>query len=123
MLCIPSLLLCQTDQFRPFLRLLTDDILPEPVRVNTSKKDPVYSAWWDELLRTSSAALMNEVCQWRNNSDLSFVDFDLLVKDIAAYRNAPESVYQKTLFRALVYLKAVNHFSLYYHAGNAGSCL
>ena len=49
------------------------------------------------------------------NSDLHFVDFDLLANDISRYRGHPDSVDIKVLSRALVYLKAVHDFTVEYH--------
>lgn len=114
MLKIPSSLLCREGIFRPILRVLGKGILPEEVRLNTGKKDHVFSAYWDYLLKTSAGQLTDEAEQWRHNPDLCFVDFDLLQRDIANYRNDPESIEQKTLFKSLVYIKAINAFSKKY---------
>lgn len=119
MLKVPTELLCKTDDFRPLLRELGDGILPEEVRMNRSKNDPVYWKWMDELFREAAVSFMVEVSVWRANPDLSFVDFDLLTRDISIYKDSPESVQQKVLFRGLVYLKAIHEFTVDYRKSNS----
>jgi asparagine synthase (glutamine-hydrolysing) len=115
MLKVPSLLLCKTDHFRPLLRVIGEGILPEEVRMNISKRDPVFSVWWEELMRMSSVTLMEEAGRWKDNSDLCFVNFDLLLGDISRAGKEAEEVNMKVLNKALVYIKAVNEFSKWYH--------
>ena len=114
MLKVPSPLLCKDNLFRPLLRVIGKCILPEEIRLNTSKKDPVYSAYWDELMKLSAAPAMDEAERWRDNPDLFFVDFELLLNDIEKYRHDRESIDQKVLFKSLLYLKAINTYSLHY---------
>lgn len=114
MLKVPTELLCETNNFRPLLRELGEGILPEEVRLNRSKNDPVYWKWMDELFGEAAVSFMEEVSVWRANPDLSFVDFDLLKRDISKYKESPEGVQQKVLFRALVYLKAIHEFTVDY---------
>jgi asparagine synthase (glutamine-hydrolysing) len=114
MIMIPSELLCREDYFRPLLRVLGEGIIPDDIRLSTSKKDHVYSAWWKELISYSGRRLIEEAGSWRDNPDLGFVDFDLLDKDIAQYRSDPGSTDQEVLFNALVFIKAVHQFSLSY---------
>ena len=115
MIRVPSELLCRTGQFRPLLRTLGEGIIPDDVRLNTSKKDHFFSAWWNEMIRFSALSVMDEVELWRVNPDLSFVDFALLQSDIMRYRNDQLSVDAPSLFRALVYIKALFQFSLAFH--------
>ena len=117
MVKIPSSLLCRDNIFRPLLRVIGKGILPEEVRLNTGKKDHVFSAYWDELLKDSAGQLIDEAEHWRHNPDLCFVDFDLLMNDTEKFRNDPESIDQKSLFRALIYIKAINEFSKQYRDG------
>lgn len=114
MLKVPSALLCRTDHFRPLLRLLSEGILPEEVRWQTDKSDPVCWGYMNQLYKESSAIFMAEAERWRENPDLHFADFDLLTGDIARYRARPEDTDSKRLFRALVYLKAKNDFTVEY---------
>ncbi len=114
MLKVPSELLCRTDHFRPLLRVIEEGILPDDVRLNINKKDPVFSAYWDQLLEKASKTLMAECDQWKADPALRFVDFDLLAEDIAKYKQHQDSIDPKALFRALVYLKAIHQFSVNY---------
>ncbi len=114
MLKVPSELLCRTGQFRPLLREISQGILPEEVRLNQSKNDPVCWAYMDELHKTSAVSFMEEVNIWKANPDLHFVDFDLLTEDISKFKSQTLDIDNKILFRALVYLKAIHEFTVIY---------
>jgi len=114
MLKVPSELLCKTDHFRPLLRIIGEGVLPEEVRLNQSKNDPVYWAWMDELFRGAAIKFMEEVGVWKANHDLQFIDFDLLAQDIAKYKSQSPDIDSKVLIRALVYLKAIHEFTVTY---------
>jgi len=114
MLKVPSELLCKTDYFRPVLREISGDILPDEVRWNWSKNDPVYWAWMDDLFKNSALDIIEEINTWQKNQDLHFIDFDLLAEDIAKYKSKALDIEYKILFRALVYIKAIHEFTLKY---------
>jgi asparagine synthase (glutamine-hydrolysing) len=109
MLKVPSELLCKTEPSRPLLRKIGEGILPDEVRLNLYKNDPVYWKWMDELFKGSAISFMEEVIGWKDNADLHFVDFELLEEDINKFKTNVE-IDQKVLFRALVYLKAIHEF-------------
>lgn len=115
MLRVPSDILCQTDLFRPVLRKLAEGILPEEVRLNKSKNDPVYWSFMDHLYECAAVDFMKEVDDWRGNSELHFIDFELLTEDISKFRSGSPDLEEKVLFRALVFIKAINDFTLRYH--------
>ena len=114
MLKVPSELLCVTDYSRPLLREISEGILPDEIRLNKSKNDPVYWEWMDGLFKEAAVLFMEEVDVWERNPDLHFVDFDLLIQDIAKYKDRCEEVDNKVLFRALVYTKAIHEFTINY---------
>jgi asparagine synthase (glutamine-hydrolysing) len=114
MLKVPSMLLCMTDHFRPLLRETGEGVLPGEVRWNWSKTDPVYRAFMSELFREAADSFMEEVHAWKENPDLYFVDFDLLTEDIKRYKEHPDAVETKVLFRTLVYIKGIHEFSKKY---------
>ena len=116
MLKVPSELLCKTDHFRPILREITKGILPEEVRLQWSKNDPVYWAYMAELFRASAILFMEEINEWKANPDLHFVDFDLLKKDIDKFKDHPDNPDSKVLFRALVYIKGIHEFTVSYRS-------
>lgn len=111
MLKIPSELLCTTGLFRPLLRELGMGILPEEIRLNESKTDPVFQAFNDELFRESAVLLMEEAGSWAGNPDLHFVNFRLLAEDIRLHKENSPQVDAGALCRALVYLKAMHEFT------------
>lgn len=114
MLKVPSELLCKTDHFRPLLREISEGILPDEVRWNWSKNDPVYWEYIDSLFKSAAIQFMDEVNEWKLNPDLNFVDFDLLMTDVSNYKRDPASADSKVLFRALVYLKGIFEFVIAY---------
>ncbi len=112
---VPSLLLCRTDYFRPLLRIIGEGFLPDDVRLNVSKRDPVYMEWWYELFRQAGLKLMDEVDQWQDNQELAFIDFEKLNEEIAQYRRDPAATDGRVLFKSLVYMKAAHQFTVKYH--------
>ncbi|MCK7461458.1 MAG: hypothetical protein MZU84_05040 [Sphingobacterium sp.] len=102
MLRVPSSLLCRDDIFRPLLRVIGKRciLLLMEIRLNTGKKDHVFSAYWDDLLKISAGPLIDEAKQWSANPALFFVDFNLLFNDIEKFRNEPDSIEQKVLFKS-----------------------
>ena len=111
---VPSELLCRTDNYRPVLREIGKGILPEEVRLNSDKSDPVYWAFMDDIFKSSAITFMEEVSMWKTNNDLYFVDFTLLEQDISDFRENKIKCSDKVLFRALVYLKAIHDFTINY---------
>ena len=114
MLKVPSELLCRSGHFRPLLREIGKGIIPEEVRLNQSKSDLVLWEYLKDLNRRSSVALMDEVVVWQTNSDLHFVDFDLLARDITLFKSHGNIAHEDVLFRSLVYFKALHEFTMSY---------
>ena len=110
MLGVPTELLCRKSCFRPLLREIGEGILPDEVRWQWEKSDPVYHEYMDMLFRETATHFIDEVEEWRENRELSFVDFDRLKTDTDAFRQRPEKVNGKVLFRALIYTKAIHEF-------------
>lgn len=109
---VPSELLCHTDFFRPLLRILGEGIIPDDVRLNRSKKDHVFTAWWDKMITSSGLGLIDETGLWRQNPGLSFIDFNLLEGDITLYKSNHGNVDGLSLFRALVNIKVLHEFTV-----------
>ena len=114
MLKVPSELLCMTNHFRPILRVIGKGILSDSVRLNESKNDPVYWAWIDEHFKKAAVNFMEELDSWRRNPDLFMFDFDLLSEDVAGYKTQFNHENHRVLFRTLVYIKAIQEFTLSY---------
>jgi hypothetical protein len=102
------------NSFRPILREIGKDLLPEEILRSWEKRDPVAMARDKMLFRNAAIALMDEVAIWKSNPDLQCFDFDLLDKDIKIYRDNTESKNFEVLARTLVYLKAVHEFTVQY---------
>ena len=117
MLRVPSKILCKTDHYRPILRLISEGILPEKVRWHRSKNDPVYWTYMNELFENASSVFASETQSWKSNPMLDFVNFELLVKDISDFNEQRLKVDSAVLFRSLVYLKAINDFTVSYRKG------
>lgn len=110
MLKVPSELLAGIDQSRPVIRDLGKGLVPEEVRLNTSKNDPVRSSYYDYLFHGAGKIFMDEADSWRGIPPMQFVDFKRLSEDMARYKHNPQRKDEKILFRSLVYLKAVHSF-------------
>ncbi|MBE0668034.1 MAG: hypothetical protein IH593_10250, partial [Bacteroidales bacterium] len=115
MLTVPSELLCKSHQYRPVLREIGKGILPEEVRLHWPKNDPVYSAHFSELMKSTAIQLMDEADRWAKNPDLYFIDFKLLAEDIRKFKSYQDGLNEKVLFRALIYLKGIHEFTVKYH--------
>lgn len=116
MLRVPSELLCVTDYFRPLLREVGVGLLPEEVRLNTSKSDPVYRHQMSGFYRDAAVAFMGEAGRWRENPDLGFVDFDSLLNDIESYRRGERTADDDRLFRGVVWIKAMDSYTKAYRS-------
>jgi asparagine synthase (glutamine-hydrolysing) len=114
MLKVPSELLCYDTQPRPLLREIGKGILPEDLRLNRYKDDPVYWACMKKLFSASSSSFMSEIPGWKTNPDMKFVDFKKLENDSLTAEKTADSEYNDLLFRSLVYLKGINEFSKRY---------
>jgi asparagine synthase (glutamine-hydrolysing) len=115
MLKVPSELLCMTGDYRPLIRVIGEGILPEEVRRQLDKSDPVCWRYNDELFKEAALSYINETGNWKMNPDLFFIDFIRLEKDTERYSEHAEEVPEKALFKSLVYIKAINEFTKKYH--------
>lgn len=114
MLTVPTELLVRAGDYRPLLREMGRSLLPEDVRLNYGKNDPVSRSYTDKIYRDAAMMLMEEAGEWNSNPDLSFIDFDLLSKDIQKFRDSGNTRDTPVLFKGLVYIKAVNEFTRRY---------
>jgi asparagine synthase (glutamine-hydrolysing) len=111
MLQVPSKALCEKDGFRPIMRDIGKDILPDAVRLQKLKREPVCWGYVQVLEKKIAVSAMDEMREWMLNEDLSFVDFDRLSQDIRQYRDLSDTVDNRILFRGLIYLKAIHEFT------------
>ena len=112
---IPSEILAQASTPRPLMREVAKGLIPEEIRLNKSKADPVFSRFLKNLFVETGINLSGELNEWRKNPDLSFTDFDHLERDLKLSGEAADSVDAWQLYRTIVYLKAIHEFSERYH--------
>lgn len=111
---IPSVLLCQTGQFRPLLRELGEGVLPDEIRMRTVGTDKTYWSYLTMLNRESAESLLEMVPAWKENRDLHFVDYDLLMMDIERFRGGVLGSSEDIFLRSLVNLGAAHAFTVNY---------
>ncbi len=118
MLKVPSELLCRTGLFRPVLRELGRGLIPEEVRLNEDKNDHLFWEHTDSLYRRAAMHFMDEAGGWKENPDMKFVDFRLLLKDIAEFRSKGSVPDEAVLFKTVVWLKAIHEYTVRYREDN-----
>ncbi|MHC1731097.1 MAG: asparagine synthase-related protein [Bacteroidales bacterium] len=116
MLKVPSELLCVSGYSRPLLREISSGLLPEEIRLNPSKTDPVYSRRMAELYRDAAISFMEESGGWMENPDLQFIDFGRLEEDIRRFRQGETAVADDVLFRGVIYIRAIDAFTREYRS-------
>lgn len=112
MIRVPSELLCKDGIFRPLLREIGRELLPEDVLRNNSKMDHLFAEWWYGVMKEAALSFVDEVEKWERNPDLAFVDFKRLKADIGAYRADSPEKENRNLIRALVNIRAVHEFTV-----------
>jgi hypothetical protein len=114
MLTVPTELLVKAGDYRPLLREMGRSLLPEDVRHNYRKNDPVSRSYMSKLYRDAAMILIDEAGEWSSNPDLHFIDFDILSGDIQLFRERGDKQDDQALYKGLVYIKAVHEFTRRY---------
>ena len=109
MLKVPSRCLVGGNQHRILLREIGRPFITPEMFENKSKDDPVKSHYFSEMVRKVEQGFINEFETFRNNPDLSFVDFDLLEKNLPKIRAG------KMDSSIFYYLKAAHEFTKGYY--------
>jgi asparagine synthase (glutamine-hydrolysing) len=109
MLKVPSRCLVGGNHYRILLREIGKDIFTPEMLENKSKDDPVKSHYFSEIIKKVEQDFINEFETFRNNPDLSFVDFDLLEKNLPKIRAG------KMDASIFYYLKAAHEFTKGYY--------
>ena len=112
---IPSEILAQESISRPLLRTLAKGLIPEEIRLNRSKADPVFSSFIKQVFARTGKELAKEIIEWKSNPDLGFIDFDALEQDLELIteKSSPDDTWQ--FYRTIIYLKAIHVFSQKFH--------
>jgi len=117
MLKVPSDLLCFTGEYRPLLRSLGIELLTEEIRINRSKEDPVFGEFIGNIFVEAGQSVVSEIVQWKENPDLRFIDFELIEKDIEKHSLKSGRVDGVNLFRTIVRIRSLHHFTMQYRKG------
>ncbi len=112
---IPSEILAQASTTRPVMREVAKGLIPEEIRLNRSKADPVFGRFLSKIFAEAGNNLSGEINEWRKNPDLSFADFENIERDLRLSQEEEGSVDTWQLYRTIVYLKAIHEFSERYH--------
>lgn len=110
MLTVPTVVLYRPNGPRALVRDLSEGLLPESVRENYSKTDPVLLAHTYRVHEEAALRLIDEVAEWKSSGALKFIDFALLEKDIDHYRAGSGGTVDRILFRGMLRIKAVYEF-------------
>ncbi len=114
MLTVPSELLCLPGLFRPILREIVKNILPEEVSLNVGKRDPVSQKYTWKMCKESIPLLAAEVDTWRADPAMGFIDFDILDQDLNKYRADPSVSDDRVLCKGIIYIKSAYEFAKHY---------
>ncbi|GAB2552013.1 asparagine synthase-related protein [Spirosoma aerophilum] len=112
MLKVPSQLLIDGQHTRILPRKLSAGWLPESVRWLPAKNDPARFALINQQEVERGLLFMDEVSDFKTNPDLSFIDFELLEREIGQYRSGNK--HHASLFGELVTIKFYHEFTKNY---------
>lgn len=111
---VPSRLLYNQGYNRVLIREISEGLIPDEARWHVSKNDPVRVQALHELLDKVCEQLMDEVDDFKINPELDFINFDLLKKDIEAYRKGLISKRVSESLEILIFLKKAHEFTKAY---------
>lgn len=116
MLSVPSKALVDDGKTRTIVRKIGQSILPKSIVDNTSKNDQLKNDHLMQIVEESLALLVKETEDFRNNSDLDFIDFQLLNRDIISNKEEEKTKNKKKGLSILFYIKVAHEFTGSYHA-------
>lgn len=116
MLSVPSHLMVRGEKERVILREISNKWLPPTVWDRAAFMDPVLLASKRLKIQELGGLYLSEVQNWKENPDLYFVDFDLLLRDVqkAAKKKASEN--PDHLYSSVFTLKVLHEFSKSYRS-------
>lgn len=112
---VPSKVIASLPYTRPLIREVSKGILPEKVRLHTSKEDAVRLSKYYELLKKIVPIIKEELYVISQNPELDFVNFKLIEEDI---RKVLEGTYGENEIDFLFLLsniKQMHEFTIGYH--------
>ncbi len=117
MLTVPTKCLVDGAYSRMILREISKGLVPEEVTWIRKGIDPVYQ---NSLYRNSlkaSKIFVNMLDEYEANSDLYFINFDLLKKDLEIFRE--NNKYPEEFIANMVIINSIHEFSICYRSKNS----
>jgi hypothetical protein len=113
---VPSKFLFRKKHTRIIMRDLSKNLLPEEVRWNESKLDYSLFQKNTELLRKLGVVLIDQFEDWKTNPDLNLIDFEILERDIKAFKKEPDNEKWEFLQRNIIFIKMLHEFTKTYRS-------
>ena len=117
MLKVPSRCLVNGNKNRIILRTIGQGYLPDEI-LNGFKDDPYNYYHFQYVTKNVEHQLIAEYHSYRNNPDLSFINFELLEKKLREYNNNDPDSNNKNDLLILHYLKKAHEFTKGYYSKN-----
>lgn len=112
---MPSNLFFKDGYGRIMMRLIGKDLLPESVRLNQSKLDPVRFFETDRLWRNLAEKYFDEIDNFKANQELSFIDFEKLIKDYYKYKDSDKKNKMEDINNMIIAAKRIHEITKGYY--------
>ena len=116
MLSVPSHLMVRGEKERIILREISNKWLPPTVWDRAAFMDPVLLASKRLKIQELGGLYLSEAQSWKDNPDLYFVDFDLLLRDLQKAAKKKVSENPDHLYSSVFTLKVLHEFSKSYRS-------
>jgi len=108
---IPSKLLIKGEYSRSIIREISDGLLPDSIRWRKSFMDPVSFDNARKNVQECGLEFASEIEDFKNNSDIDFIDFDKLNKDLDKFNLNPDYEKFTPLLFTLFDIKRIHEFT------------
>lgn len=115
MMKVPSRFLVDGSKERVMFRKLGKGIIADEVLIRLSKSDPANTNALAIVTSKATEQFMNEFDTFRKNTDLNFVDFNKLEKDLVKMSESPQDKDKTLQNDILYYLKKAHEFTKGYY--------
>ena len=113
---IPSKVLVKYPVTRILIRNILKGVFPEKARTENSKLDYVLNESFLKILKESSNVFIDEIGDWENNSDLSFINFSALKKDALKLNSEKDERKKYNLMQSIYFFKMLHEFTKTYRS-------
>lgn len=115
MLKVPSQLLIKDSTYtRIILREISEGLLPEAVRWRIGKNDPAFFSLVNQQTIERGSLFIGEVGDFKANSDLYFIDFELLEREIKKFKENIDYPDSQRLLADILAFKSLHEFTKRY---------